>query len=58
MARNQSTEIRADLVANALSIDCEGGDTVGGGDIQVLLESMKVEIPVLAEHPGRVSSSG
>lgn len=56
MARNQSTEIRAELVANALSIDCEVGDAVGGGDIVVVLESMKMKIPVLAEHPGRVSA--
>ena len=30
MARNQSTEIRAELVASVLRIDCEVGDTVGG----------------------------
>ncbi|QIK74808.1 biotin/lipoyl-binding carrier protein [Nocardioides piscis] len=56
MARNQSTEILAELVANVLSVDCEVGDTVGAGDVVVLLESMKMEIPVLAQGPGRVSA--
>lgn len=56
MARSQSTEIRAELVANVLSIDCSVGDTVGAGDTVVLLESMKMEIPVLAERPGRVTA--
>ncbi|UUZ60976.1 biotin/lipoyl-binding carrier protein [Nocardioides sp. B-3] len=44
------------MVANVLSIDCEVGDTIGAGDTIVLPESMKMEIPVLAEHPGRVTA--
>jgi acetyl-CoA carboxylase biotin carboxyl carrier protein len=56
MARTQSTEILAEMVANVLSLDCEVGDTIGAGDTVVLLESMKMEIPVLAEHPGRVTA--
>jgi acetyl-CoA carboxylase biotin carboxyl carrier protein len=56
MARTQSTEILAEMVANVLSLDCEVGDTIDAGDTVVLLESMKMEIPVLAEHPGRVTA--
>lgn len=56
MARTKSTEILAELVANVLSVDCEVGDTIGPGDAVVLLESMKMEIPVLSEHPGRVTA--
>ncbi len=56
MARTKSTEILAEMVANVLSVDCAVGDTVGAGDTVVLLESMKMEIPVLSEHPGRVTA--
>jgi biotin carboxyl carrier protein len=56
MARTNSTEILAEMVANVLSVDCEVGEIIGAGDTVVLLESMKMEIPVLAEHPGRVTA--
>jgi biotin carboxyl carrier protein len=56
MARTHSTEILAEMVANVLSVDCQVGDTIGAGDTVVLLESMKMEIPVLAERPGRVTA--
>ena len=56
MARTQSTEILAEMVAGVLGVACEVGDTIGAGDTVVLLESMKMEIPVLAEHPGRVTA--
>jgi len=32
------------------------GDQIGEGDTPVLLEPMKMEIPVLAEVPGTVTS--
>lgn len=56
MARTQSTEILAEMVANVLTVDCAVGDTIGAGDTVVLLESMKMEIPVLSERPGRVTA--
>jgi biotin carboxyl carrier protein len=56
MARSQSLEIVSELVANVLSIDCAVGDRVAQGDTVVLLESMKMEIPVLAERAGTVSA--
>ncbi len=56
MSRTQTTEILAEMVANVLSVDCAVGDTIAAGDIVLLLESMKMEIPVLAEHPGRVTA--
>ena len=56
MARTKSTEILAEMVANVLSVDCQVGDAIGVGDTVVLLESMKMEIPVLAEHPGLVTA--
>lgn len=56
MARTQSVEIVAEMVANVLSVACAVGDTVAAGDTVVLLESMKMEIPVLSEHPGTVTA--
>ncbi len=48
-------EIVSDLVANVIKIMVATGDTVDAGDTIALLESMKMEIPVLAEEPGTVS---
>jgi len=55
MARTRVTEIRAEMVANVLEIPVGAGDRVEVGDTVVLLESMKMEIPVLAEQPGTVT---
>ena len=55
MARH-SLEIVSELVANVLSIDCAVGDPVEAGDTVVLLESMKMEIPMLAERAGTVTA--
>ena len=47
-------ELRAEMAANVWKISVEEGDTVDAGDTVVILESMKMEIPVAAELPGRV----
>jgi biotin carboxyl carrier protein len=47
-------DVRAELVAHVLRVEVAEGDAVAAGDTLVLLESMKMEIPVLAEHPGTV----
>ena len=49
-------EIRAEMVANVWKIVVTQGDTVADGDTLVILESMKMEIPVLAESDGVVSA--
>ena len=49
-------EIRAEMVANVWKILVSEGDTVADGDTLVILESMKMEIPVLAEGDGTVSA--
>ena len=55
MAREpRSADIVAEMVANVMMVTVEPGDTVEAGDTVVLLESMKMEIPVLTEHPGTV----
>ena len=48
-------EIRAEMVANVWKVVAAAGDTVGAGDTIVILESMKMEIPVLAEDGGVIA---
>ncbi len=48
-------EIRAEMVANVWKVLVSEGDQVDDGDTLVILESMKMEIPVLAENPGVVT---
>jgi len=44
----------AEMVANVLSVDVATGDRVEAGDVVVVLESMKMEIPVIVEESGTV----
>jgi acetyl-CoA carboxylase biotin carboxyl carrier protein len=48
-------EVRAEMVANVWKVVVSQGDTVDDGDTLVILESMKMEIPVVAEDSGTVS---
>ncbi|HOZ59773.1 MAG TPA: biotin/lipoyl-binding carrier protein [Nakamurella multipartita] len=48
-------EVRAEMVANVWKVLVAEGDTVADGDTLVILESMKMEIPVIAEVDGTVS---
>jgi acetyl-CoA carboxylase biotin carboxyl carrier protein len=50
------TEVRAEMVANVWKVVASAGDAVADGDTLVILESMKMEIPVLAEGPGTVAT--
>ena len=49
-------EVRAEMVANVWKVVVAEGDTVEDGDTLVILESMKMEIPVIAETSGVVTS--
>ena len=49
-------EIRAEMVANVWKVVAAKGDHVDDGDTLVILESMKMEIPVLAESAGTVTT--
>jgi biotin carboxyl carrier protein len=44
------------MVANVWKVVVAQGDSVTDGDTLVILESMKMEIPVLAEGDGTVST--
>ena len=47
-------ELRAEMVASVWKVLTPTGSTVAAGDPVVILESMKMEIPVLAEESGTV----
>jgi len=47
-------EIRAEITANVWQVSVEEGQLVAEGDQLVILESMKMEIPVITEVPGVV----
>jgi biotin carboxyl carrier protein len=47
-------EVRAEMVANVWKVVVSAGDAVEDGDTLVILESMKMEIPVVAESAGTV----
>jgi acetyl-CoA carboxylase biotin carboxyl carrier protein len=49
------TEVRAEMVANVWQVVASEGDPVADGDTLVILESMKMEIPVLAEAAGTLT---
>jgi acetyl-CoA carboxylase biotin carboxyl carrier protein len=48
-------EVRAEMVANVWKVVAAQGDAVADGDTLVILESMKMEIPVLAEDAGTLT---
>ena len=48
-------EVRAEMVANVWKVLVSEGDHVDEGDTLVILESMKMEIPILAEDGGTVT---
>jgi acetyl-CoA carboxylase biotin carboxyl carrier protein len=47
-------EIRAEITANVWQVRVDEGQMVAEGDELVVLESMKMEIPVVTEVPGVV----
>jgi len=50
------TTVTAELVASVLSVSVEPGQKVAAGDELVLLDSMKMEIPVISEVDGVVTA--
>jgi biotin carboxyl carrier protein len=47
-------ELIAEMVANVLTVVAAPGKQVAAGETELILESMKMEIPVLAESAGTV----
>lgn len=50
------TELRAEMVANVWKVLVQPGQRVAADEDLVILESMKMEIPVMAPDAGTVSS--
>ena len=49
------TDIEAHITGNVWKIEVSVGDEIEEGDTVVILESMKMEIPVEAEDEGKVA---
>ncbi|MFD1813406.1 biotin/lipoyl-binding carrier protein [Rhodococcus gannanensis] len=49
-------DVRAEMVSTVFQVVVTPGDEVKEGDTLVILESMKMEIPVIAEVDGTVAS--
>jgi acetyl-CoA carboxylase biotin carboxyl carrier protein len=48
-------DVEAHITGTVWKVECKVGDAVAEGDTVVILESMKMEMPVEAEDEGRVS---
>lgn len=52
------TTITAEIAASVIRVDVRAGDHIAAGQCLVVLESMKMEIPVRAAAGGRVAQVG
>jgi acetyl-CoA carboxylase biotin carboxyl carrier protein len=50
-----STNVEAHITGTVWKVEVSVGDQVDEGDTMVILESMKMEMPVEAEDPGTVT---
>ena len=48
--------VEAEMVANVWKVLVQAGSAVGEGDTLVILESMKMEIPVVSPQAGTVTA--
>jgi biotin carboxyl carrier protein len=51
-----STEVEAQITGSVWKIEKAVGDTVSEGEVLIILESMKMEIPVEAPCSGRITA--
>jgi acetyl-CoA carboxylase biotin carboxyl carrier protein len=51
-----ATEVEAQITGNVWKIEKQVGDSVEADDVILILESMKMEIPVEAPCRGRISA--
>jgi len=47
-------EIKSEITGTVWQVKCKPGDRVDSGDTLMVIESMKMEIPVITEDPGTV----
>jgi acetyl-CoA carboxylase biotin carboxyl carrier protein len=55
LSRRLVADIEAHITGTVWKVEVEVGDQVDEGDTVVILESMKMEMPVEAEDPGKVA---
>ena len=48
-------EIQSEVTGTVWKIECKVGDSVADGDTLMVLESMKMEIPVISTEDGTVA---
>jgi acetyl-CoA carboxylase biotin carboxyl carrier protein len=49
-----SIEVKSEITGTVWQVKASPGDKVEAGDVLVVIESMKMEIPVITEDPGTV----
>ncbi|MGH8701169.1 MAG: biotin/lipoyl-binding carrier protein [Burkholderiales bacterium] len=47
-------EVKSEITGTVWKLTSKPGDKVGSGDTLIVIESMKMEIPVITEDPGTV----
>jgi acetyl-CoA carboxylase biotin carboxyl carrier protein len=47
-------EVKSEITGTVWQVKASPGDKVDSGDVLVVIESMKMEIPVITEDPGTV----
>ena len=53
MARVQ---VESEITGNVWKVEVSAGTEVAEGDVLIILESMKMEIPILAPHAGKLTA--
>ena len=56
MATGTATEVEAQVAGTVWKLETGVGSEVAAGDVLLILESMKMEIPVEAPRAGRVAA--
>lgn len=51
-----TVEIETEITGNVYTVEVQEGDQVSEGDTLVVLESMKMEIPIISSEDGTVKS--
>ncbi|MGA0597708.1 biotin/lipoyl-binding carrier protein [Enterovirga sp. CN4-39] len=49
-------DLKAEMAGTVMALTCGPGDAVGAGDELLVLESMKMEVPLLAPMAGTVQA--
>jgi acetyl-CoA carboxylase biotin carboxyl carrier protein len=50
-----ATEVKAHITGTIWKVKVAAGDSIDAGDVLVIIESMKMEMPIEANDPGKVT---